>query len=376
MYPLRSGLNESRNIFQFKRFALAEACVSSLIILTMMSSFLHASEIRSDEWVVFFPTPAHFSGEDDQWIVGVHGWIFEPEEDSLLRAAALSRVRSALELSVDESSGEIFDQRAHWLLVDNERGKRLTIRVGNRSFPLDPSTPDGHFFGEFRLTASHVKRLVKNGRVQYAALTNADDSRTFAGEIHLIEAQGLSVISDIDDTIKVTEVGSKRKLIKNTFLRPFRAVEGMAGLYRHWEDAGARFHFVSASPWQLYVPLAKMASDAGFPAATYHLKRVRLKDKRVLQLFSNPLDLKLKLIEGIMANYPERRFILVGDSGERDPDVYGAIARKYPNQVHRIYIRDVTGQPRNAEKYQQAFADVPRAAWQLFREPEELPTEP
>ena len=118
-----------------------------------------------------------------------------------------------------------------------------------------------------------------------------------------------------------------------------------------------------------------MAREAGFPAATYHLKRVRLKGRSVQQLFTNPLDLKLKLIEGIMANYPERRFVLVGDSGERDPDVYGAIARKYPNQVHRIYIRDVTGQPQDAQRYQRAFADVPKDAWQLFRKAEELPTE-
>jgi hypothetical protein len=342
--------------------------------MAIMSLSLHASEIRSDECVVFFPTAAHLGEEGDQWVAAIHGWIFEPEEDSYLRRAALSRLRSALELSVDESSAEIFEQRARWLLVDNERGKRLTIRVGNRPFSLDASAPDGHFLGEIRLAADHVEGLIDDGRIRYTADTTVGDNRVFEGKIHLIGPQGISVISDIDDTIKVTEVGSKRKLIKNTFLRPFRPVEGMAALYRRWENGGVRFHFVSASPWQLYVPLSQMVREAGFPAATYHLKRVRLKDRSALQLFANPLDLKLRLIEGIMANYPARRFVLVGDSGERDPDVYGEIARKHPDRVLRIFIRDVTGETEDAERYQRSFADVPEDAWQVFRNPAQLPT--
>ena len=50
---------------------------------------------------------------------------------------------------------------------------------------------------------------------------------------------------------------------------------------------------------------------------------------------------KTGVIERILADFPRRRFLLVGDSGEQDPEIYGAIARKHPEQVERIFIRNV-----------------------------------
>jgi phosphatidate phosphatase APP1 len=42
-----------------------------------------------------------------------------------------------------------------------------------------------------------------------------------------------------------------------------------------------------------------------------------------------------------MADFPKRRFVLVGDSGERDPEVYAAVARGRPEQVSSVLIRQV-----------------------------------
>ena len=59
--------------------------------------------------------------------------------------------------------------------------------------------------------------------------------------------------------------------------------------------------------------------------------------------------------------------MLVGDSGESDPEIYGALALKYPAQIQAIYIRDVTGEPRDSNRYRTAFKEVPPARWKLFR---------
>ena len=245
-------------------------------------------------------------------------------------------------------------------LVDNERGKRIAIRIGDKTFDLERSSEDGHFFGTLRLDAQTASRWAADGRIRYSAVTDADDKRRFEGAIHLVRPAGVSVISDIDDTIKVTEVTDREKLVENTFFLPFRSVDGMAELYSRWAGAGAKFHFVSASPWQLYEPLADFTRGAGFPPATFHLRRIRLKDSSVLSLLADPLEAKLQVIEPLMADFPQRRFILVGDSGERDPEVYGAVAAKHPDQVLRIYIRDVTGHAADSPRYQTAFAQLPR----------------
>jgi phosphatidate phosphatase APP1 len=78
----------------------------------------------------------------------------------------------------------------------------------------------------------------------------------------------------------------------------------------------------------------------------------------------------------LLNDYPRRRFILVGDSGERDPETYGTIARKFPARVLRIFIRDVTGEPAGTARYRHAFADLNADTWQLFQDPANLPLPP
>jgi phosphatidate phosphatase APP1 len=69
-----------------------------------------------------------------------------------------------------------------------------------------------------------------------------------------------------------------------------------------------------------------------------------------------------------------RTLILVGDSGERDPEIYGFIARKYPKRVHQIFIRAVKDENKDDERFLKAFENIPRNKWLVFTDPiNELP---
>jgi phosphatidate phosphatase APP1 len=189
--------------------------------------------------------------------------------------------------------------------------------------------------------------------------------------VRLIPPQGISVISDIDDTIKISGVTSKKELLTNTFLKEFRAVPGMVDFYRRLARNGTPFHYVSCSPWQLYPPLVEFMDKEGFPIGSLHLKSFRMKDQTFINLFRSPDTLKLRSIESIMKLYPERQFILIGDSGERDPEIYGDIARKYPGQILHIFIRSL--EPAGDEdRYQDAFRGIDQGHWTVFREAKEL----
>jgi hypothetical protein len=86
--------------------------------------------------------------------------------------------------------------------------------------------------------------------------TKEDDvvnSRSFKCTVYVLASHGVSIISDIDDTVKISNVLSKRLLLKHTFYSYFKPVEGMSDLYQQWRDQNCQFHYVSASPWQLYV---------------------------------------------------------------------------------------------------------------------------
>ena len=192
--------------------------------------------------------------------------------------------------------------------------------------------------------------------------------------LHLLGEQGLSVISDIDDTIKITHVHDRAALLRQTFFRDFEAVPGMADLYGRWQAAGAAFDYVSRSPWQLFTPLAEFVSEHGFPAGTFHMRNFRWKNASTMESDKDGSK-KLAVIAEIFANLPQRQFICVGDSGEHDPEVYGELARRHPGQVKAIFIRCVNGAERRSERLARAFDGLPDSMWQGFEEPAELPVD-
>ena len=343
----------------FKKFSLLRL----LCLFVAASAF--AADLRSDERVLFYPTVAGQDAASGEWRVPVHGLVFEPERRALT-AAALRTAFGLLAEPKDAAEHKVFDLRAKAFLVDNERGKQISVRVGERELPIGESAADGHVRGELRLPGAEANP------VTFTAVTRASDAREFRGTAHLLAATGLSVISDVDDTIKVSHVRDRQALLRKTFYEPFYAVDGMAAVYRAWAADGASFHYVSASPWQLYEPLAEFTVANGFPAGSWHMKQFRVKDGSFLMLFDSPEAYKPGVIEPMLLQFPQRRFILVGDSGERDPEIYGALARKFPAQIHRILVRDVSNESAEAARYKDAFKDVPREKWRIFREPSEI----
>jgi phosphatidate phosphatase APP1 len=159
---------------------------------------------------------------------------------------------------------------------------------------------------------------------------------------------------------------------------PFEAVPGMAGAYSRWIGPGGHLHFVSSSPWQLFAPLTDLVSASGFPAATFDLKRVRPRDLLTTAdlLLADPLQTKPPAIRALFEKFPKRKFVLVGDSGEKDPEVYGPIAKEFASQVVRIFIRDVTGEARDADRYTRAFDGVAADKWVIFQDATKLPPVP
>ena len=179
---------------------------------------------------------------------------------------------------------------------------------------------------------------------------------------------GFSVVSDIDDTIKISHVLDRKELIRRTFAKPFEAVPGMADAYAAWAKRGVTFHYVSSSPWHLYPALLSFMRRSGFPDGAFHLKSVRLKDKTILNLFKSSLETKPPAIRRILARFPRHHFLLVGDSGEQDPEVYGLIAREHPARIRHVFIREVKGADNRAARFQKAFAGMAATRWTVFRD--------
>ncbi len=305
----------------------------------------------------------------------IHGSIFEPEENSLKRAALVSLLRRGFGLQNAAPETALFRERLRLFLVDNERDKTIYIQLGKLAYRVGTSDPNGHFSSDLVLKAEEIAALraargQSSAHIAITAVTAADDGRDFRGELELIGPEGSSVISDVDDTIKISEVTDHEALLRNTFLREFKAVNGMAEMYQQLASRGASFHYVSASPWQLYQPLSAFMANHSFPAGSFHMKYFRLKDHSALQMLASQHKYKPEVIQKILTDFPKRSFILVGDSGEQDPEIYGGLARKFPRQVAKILIRDVQDLSSYDERFKKAFAEVPLDRWKVTTAPE------
>ena len=328
------------------------------------------SNLKTDEDARVFPAIGRRDGA--LWSVRVHAWVYEPEYDSPGRTATIEALRKALDLPEDAGSTDIFRTRARAFLVDNESSKSLLVRIGGQEYELASTGFDGHSHTDLKVPA---EGLVPDaaGIVAIDVIPRKNDLRYFSGVAVLLADTGTSVVSDIDDTVKISEVRDKKKLLAHTFLQEFEPVPGMADAYRRWAQAGAAFHYVSASPWQLFDPIDGFFRREKFPQGSLHLKQFRWKDSSFLSLFQDPVSYKQPILAGLLSQFPRRRFVLVGDSGEQDPEVYGAIYREFPTQVTAIHIRDVTGEDREAARYKTAFADVPGERWTIFTDATTLP---
>lgn len=338
------------------------------------------SPIKSDEEVIFYPTLAWFVGiphepeeNSNHFEIEIHGCIFEAGK----HAAGVKLIRELTGIDESKLTGEeaiFFQKRAELFAVDHERGKAIPVRIGDQTYLLPESEANGHFQARIRTNGFQLGQMSGGTfrELKVEAVLRDGDSREFSGRVHLAPNAPpvVRVISDIDDTIKISQVRDKPALLLNTFCRPFRPAPGMADMYRDWESAGARFHYVSGSPWQLYPPLAEFIRDHNFPAGSFHMKLFRPTDRSAKNLFGSQIEYKKGEITALFAKFPRDRFVLVGDSGEQDPTIYADIAREHPRQVSHILIRNVTDEP--LDTFRETFAGLPDDLWQVFRETSEI----
>ena len=294
--------------------------------------------IRSDEEVLLFPCVARLSADAKEWIVPLRGWLFEPERNSLWRALTIEWTRRRLRLRRDVVRSQLFAARSRMFLVDNERGRRLHLHLAGHAATATTSEPNGHFRATLRLPRS----AAAPGQVLRASTDpRARDGLRFEGDVLFPPAGAFGVISDIDDTIKVTGVlRPRRELLADTFSKPFTAFPGMVRSAAHLHARGGCFFYVSTSPWQLLPALEDWRRTAGLPPGEFHLRLFRVKDRTGASLFADPADFKRPVIESLLADFPAWSFVLSGDTTQQDPVIFSDIAARHPGRIREIWLHD------------------------------------
>jgi phosphatidate phosphatase APP1 len=180
------------------------------------------------------------------------------------------------------------------------------------------------------------------------------------------------VISDLDDTVVRTGATSARTLLRSVFMENARTrlpFTGVATLYQALRaGAGGEEHnpifYVSSSPWNLYDVLTEFLALREIPEGPVLLRDWGLSEKELLPTSHG--SHKIDAIRDIVELYPTLPFILIGDSGQEDPEIYREIVARYPSRVLAIYIRNVTPHPERAERIRALAREVTEAHSELL----------
>lgn len=163
-----------------------------------------------------------------------------------------------------------------------------------------------------------------------------------------------AVISDLDDTVVRTGLTEGLKaaavvLLNNARTRtPFAGVAAFyRALARGTGEGGHPIFYVSGSPWNLYDLLDEFLVHNGLPAGPLRLRDWGL---GLGGLYAEATQsFKLRVIRELMATYPDLAVVLIGDSGQHDPEIYAAVVRDDPSRVLAVYVRDIETPGRDAE---------------------------
>jgi len=239
--------------------------------------------------------------------------------------------------------------------TDEIRNTELRVKIGNDIFYYTKTDNNGYFSidesvedlsnyvneaGWLKLEFSYKEKQLKR--------TIQSENRFPAEMLIPSSSASFAVASDIDDTILHTGLTStlKWRVLLNTLLTSAGKrlpLDGAPEFYhllhrgKTGQEANPIF-YVSHSPWNLYRYLKLFLKKNNFPKGPIILRNFpspfSKKDK-------NEKPQKQKEIINLLKTYPKLKFILIGDSGEHDPDIYMEIAKAYPNRILAIYLRSV-----------------------------------
>lgn len=172
------------------------------------------------------------------------------------------------------------------------------------------------------------------------------------------------VVSDLDDTVIQSDVTRKIRMLVKLALsnaRTRKPFQGVAAFYRALHQGRNPFFYVSKSPHNLYSPLVEFLEHQQLPAGP-----VLLRDYGARMM----KDHKTRAIERILTTYPALDFILIGDSGEQDPEIYTDILSRFPERIRVIYIRSIDRSPQRLKAIEKLVEQVASTKCQLVLAPD------
>ena len=181
-------------------------------------------------------------------------------------------------------------------------------------------------------------------------ITEDQPEITATGQVRIVSKEEKRIIvSDIDDTVLIshsTQTFRKLKLmlLKNALTRlPFKGVTAFYKALERGENKTSfnPFFYVSSSEWNLYDLLENFFDHNSLPNGVFMLRKLEHSILKFWKSGQGNHEHKYEKIKFLLELYASQNFILIGDSGQKDPEIYNRLAHSYPGRIETIYIRRI-----------------------------------
>ncbi|KAK0205401.1 hypothetical protein DFS33DRAFT_1260185 [Desarmillaria ectypa] len=343
--------------------------LSFVLATARATSATYRSSLHSLDEVLLFDAPA-FQDPDNasNSLVSLQSFVYFEQLDLRTLTSTLTAWLTLLGIDGIDTAVE----RLKLFAAVGVPGVSLSVDVAGCNEQATLSATSG--LPELGLAATNASvGHCDGGNTFTGTLPNTGDAVTTT--IFSSGTNGFGVISDIDDTIKVSHVLNRLEAIKSTLFDNPEPVLGMPDLYASLAQTlnDPAFIYITGSPYQLF-PFLRDFLKTSFPESRGPIfsQNLTLEDiTQVIDVIFNPnnvLEYKLSQVDRVHGIYPNKTFLTVGDSTQSDPEVYAEAYRKYGDFIRCIWIRRVDGANNSNERFTTAFEGVPESKYRIYKD--------
>ncbi|WQF81898.1 Putative phosphatidate phosphatase APP1, catalytic domain-containing protein [Colletotrichum destructivum] len=341
--------------------------------------------------------PAYGNWTDEGWNVRVHGNVFKQPNISQSKVDDLANVFlidvDVADLPADQQAQARNVTKSIFVVQQDEQnvtmnfvndvsvrpgasGGAINARGGAQTINMPYLTTDQGDFDAFvklrNTTGSNGGHLLPGNATESIQTLNmyANGTKTGNATAYLVPPQGLTILSDIDDILRVTKIYIPKEGLLNSFARPFTPWMNMPEIYANWSASipDFHFHYLTTTPEQVTRNYMEFIYKT-YPLGSFDTRPLNFSDVQAT------LSIRRFLLDKIFQTFPQRKFILVADTTNSDVmKAYPAMYKDYPGQVQCILLRNTSATdsgnlfPYNTE----GFKDIPQSNYMFFTVPDDL----
>ncbi|KAI6084227.1 hypothetical protein F4821DRAFT_243242 [Hypoxylon rubiginosum] len=309
--------------------------------------------------------PAYGNWTEQGWNVRVHGNVYKQpniSEEKLDDLANVFLIGTDIdELTIPEQrqarnlTAEIFvvQQKDRNVTINfvndvdvrpDASGGVINAEGGAQSLSMPYLTTDEGDFDSFivlqNTTGPDGGHLIAgNATTSIQALNMyANGTNTGNATAYLVPPTGFTIISDIDDILRVTKIYDPKEGLLNSFARAFTPWMNMPDIYANWSATipDFHFHYLTTTPEQVTRNYMEFIYKT-YPLGSFDTRPLNFSD------VSATLSIRKALLDKIFQTFPQRKFVLVADTSNSDVmKDYPQLVRDYPGQVQCIFLRNTT----------------------------------